>query len=50
MFKAPKLIQNLSLSRKRKTATGYVDIQPQLIELQAVLKELEINQEQLIFI
>ena len=48
MFKAPKLIQNLSLSRKRKTATGYVDIQPQLIELQAVLKELEINQEQLI--
>jgi flap endonuclease-1 len=48
MFKAPKLIQNLSLSRKRKTPTGYVDVQPQLIELQAVLKELEINQEQLI--
>ena len=50
MFKAPKLIQNLSLSRKRKTPRGYVDIQPQLIELQAVLKELEINQEQLICI
>lgn len=50
MFKAPKLIQNLSLSRKRKTATGYVDVQPQLIELQSVLNELEINQEQLICI
>ena len=50
MFKAPKLIQNLSLSRKRKTATGYIDVQPQLIELQSVLKELEINQEQLICI
>lgn len=50
MFKAPKLIQNLSLSRKRKTATGYVDIQPQLIELQSVLTELELNQEQLICI
>jgi len=50
MFKAPKLIQNMSLSRKRKTPSGYVDIQPQLIELQAVLAELEINQEQLICI
>ncbi|MEK6914724.1 MAG: flap endonuclease-1 [Nanoarchaeota archaeon] len=48
MFKAPKLIQNLSLSRKRKTPTGFVDIQPQLIELKETLKELEINQEQLI--
>ena len=50
MFKAPKLIQNLSLSRKRKTATGYVDVHPQLIELKEVLNELEINQEQLICI
>jgi len=50
MFKAPILIQNLSLSRKRKTVTGYVDVQPQLIELQSVLNELEINQEQLICI
>lgn len=48
MFKAPKLIQNLSLSKKRKTATGYVDVQPQLIELKSVLEELELNQEQLI--
>lgn len=50
MFKAPKLIQNLSLSRKRKTLSGYVDVGPQIIELNSVLKELEIDQEQLICI
>jgi len=48
MFKAPKLIQNLSFSKKRKTISGYVEVEPQLIELDNVLKELEINQEQLI--
>ena len=48
MFKAPKLIQNLSLARKRKTISGYKEIFPQLIELREVLKGLEINQEQLI--
>lgn len=50
MFKAPKLIQNLSLSRKRKTVSGYVDVGPQIIELKSILKELEIDQEQLICI
>ena len=48
MFKAQKLIQNLSMSRKRKTISGYVEIFPQVIELHEILKELEINQEQLI--
>ncbi|MBT4135526.1 flap endonuclease-1 [archaeon] len=48
MFKAPKLIQNLSLARKRKTITGYREVFPQMIELDGVLKELEVNQEQLI--
>jgi flap endonuclease-1 len=48
MFKAPLLIQNLSMSRKRKTITGYREIFPQVINLEGVLKELEINQEQLI--
>ena len=48
MFQAPKLIQNLSMSRKRKTATGYTEVHPQLIELKNVFKELDINQEQLI--
>ena len=48
LFEAPYLIQNLTLARKRKTVSGYVEIKPQLIELENVLKELEINQEQLI--
>lgn len=48
MFKCPLLIQNLSLARKRKTVSGYKEVFPQTIELKNVLKELEINQEQLI--
>jgi len=48
MFKAPRLIQNLSMARKRKTISGFKEIFPQIIELKNVLKELEINQEQLI--
>ena len=48
MFKAPLLIQNLSMSRRKKTFSGYKEVFPQIIELEAVLKELEINQEQLI--
>ena len=48
MFKAPLLIQNLSLSRRRRTVSGYREVYPQLIELKEVLRELEINHEQLI--
>jgi flap endonuclease-1 len=48
MFKAPLLIQNLSLARTRKTVSGYKEIFPQMINLEMVLSELEINQEQLI--
>jgi len=48
MFKAPKLIQNLSMSRKRRTMSGYIEVFPQIIKLESLLKELEINQEQLI--
>jgi len=48
MFKAPKLIQNLSMSRRRRTISGYTEVFPQVIELESVLKELGINQEQLI--
>ncbi len=50
MFEAPYLIQNLTMARKRKTRSGWVDIKPQLIELKEVLKQLEINQDQLICI
>jgi flap endonuclease-1 len=48
MFKAPLLIQNLSLSKTRKTISGFKEVFPQIIKLSEVLKELEINQEQLI--
>ena len=50
MFKAQLLIQNLSMSRRRKTFSGYREVFPQVIELKQVLNELEINQEQLICI
>jgi len=50
LFETPLLIQNLTLAKKRKTVSGYVEIKPQLIELKHVLAELDINQEQLITI
>jgi len=50
LFETPLLIQNLTLAKKRKTVSGYVEIKPQLIELKGVLGELGINQEQLITI
>jgi len=49
LFSAPRLIQNLTLARKRRLPSGaFVTIQPELIELNAVLKSLNINHEQLI--
>ena len=48
LFGAPRLIQNLTLARKRKVATGYVYINPELIELEHVLNTLQINLDQLI--
>jgi flap endonuclease-1 len=51
LFEAPRLIQNLTLARKRKISSGsYVEIMPQLIEFNNVLNELGINHEQLICI
>jgi len=50
LFGAPKLIQNLTLARKRKTVSGFVEIKPEIIELESVLKELEITHEQLIYL
>ncbi|MEK6855195.1 MAG: flap endonuclease-1 [Nanoarchaeota archaeon] len=43
-----RLVQNLTLARKRKTPSGFVYISPQIIEYTAVLNELEINSDQLI--
>lgn len=48
LFGAPKLIRNLTLARKRKTISGWVEIKPEIIELQKVLNSLEINLDQLI--
>ncbi len=47
VFNTPRLIQNLTLARKRKTVSGFIEIKPQLIELKNVLNELKINHEQL---
>jgi len=43
-----RLIQNLTLSRKRKTRTGYIYIAPELIEYEKVLNSLGIDGDQLI--
>lgn len=49
LFGAPRLIQNLTLAKKRTLASGNtVTIQPELIELERVLNHLNINYEQLI--
>ena len=48
LFGAPLLIRNLTLARKRKTFSGFVDVKPELIELEKVLNTLEINLDQLI--
>jgi len=48
LFGAPRLIQNLTLARKRKTISGWVEINPELIEIEKVLNSLEINLDQLI--
>lgn len=43
-----RLIQNLALSRKRKTATGYIYIAPEMIEYEKVLNALGLDADQLI--
>ena len=48
LFGAPRLIQNLTLARKRKTVSGWIEINPEMIELEKVLNFLQINHDQLI--
>jgi flap endonuclease-1 len=48
LFGAPRLIQNLTLARRRKTFSGYVEVKPEVMELEKVLNDLEINLDQLI--
>jgi len=48
-FGAPRLIQNLTLAKKRRLASGaFVSVMPELIELDNVFNVLQINHEQLI--
>lgn len=46
----PVMIPNLTLSQKRRTASGIIYTKPEIIFLKDVLDELEITQEQLIII
>lgn len=48
LFGVPILIRNLGLARKKKTFSGWVEIKPEIIELENVLNSLEINLDQLI--
>ena len=49
LYGTPRLIRNLTLSRKRKTSSGSsVDTTIELVEFDEVLNKLQINQEQLI--
>lgn len=48
LFGTPRLIRNLTLARKRKTFSGWVEIKPEVIELDKLLNSLEIDLDQLI--
>jgi len=50
MFSSPRLIRNLSITGKRKLPRqeAYIEIKPEIIELDKVLSSLGINREQLI--
>jgi flap endonuclease-1 len=49
LFGCRKLIQNLTLAKKRKISSGaYVPVEPELIDLENVLNSLQISHEQLI--
>lgn len=48
IFGTPVLIRNLTVSRKKKTYSGYVEVLPEKIVLSNLLDELRINRDQLI--
>ncbi|MBC8435128.1 flap endonuclease-1 [archaeon] len=49
LYGTPRLIRNLTLSRKRKTSAGiYVDTKIEIIDFESLLTHLQINREQLI--
>ncbi|MBI2629526.1 flap endonuclease-1 [Candidatus Pacearchaeota archaeon] len=48
LYGVPKLIRNLTLARKRKTISGYVEVAPEIIDIEYLLNQLQINRDQLI--
>ena len=52
LFNSPLLVRNLSITGRRKLPKQevYIEIKPELIELEKVLSELEITREQLIIL
>ncbi|NHJ85246.1 MAG: flap endonuclease-1 [Asgard group archaeon] len=50
LFGTPRLVRNLTISGKRKLPrkNAYVEVKPELIDLEASLKALEITREQLV--
>jgi|SRR3989344_1003805 len=49
IYGAPRLVTNLTVSQRKKLPSGStISINPELIELEKVLKGLEINQDQLL--
>lgn len=52
MFSSPRLVRNLSITGKRKLPRqeAYIDVKPEVIELDKILSELGITREQLIIL
>jgi flap endonuclease-1 len=48
LFGAPKMLRNVTISGRRKRGKIYVDVVPEVIELQKTLNETGLNYEQLI--
>lgn len=48
LFGAPRLIRNLTISRRKKNFNSYSEILPEIIELENVFNKLGINLQQLI--
>jgi len=50
LFGSPRLVRNLSITGKKKRGDTYITINPESMILEDVLKELEINHDQLIIL
>lgn len=52
LFGAPRLIRNIAITGRRKLPRrkAYIEVEPEIVELERVLRELDIDREQLITI